>query len=316
MTVLIIGAGIAGLTAAMRLTRAGLHPVIVDKGRAVGGRMATRSVDDARYDHGAQHVGARTPEFEATLGGLRTSGVARQWFDAGSPSQPNLRYVGIGGMRRIPEHLAVDLDVRTSITIERLERTRGGVQAVADGRSVAEAAAAIVTPPLPQTLRLLDAGGIPIHRELRRELEGVEYDACLAVMARMDGPSGLPDGHRTVAIGPVAWIADNHHKGVSAVPAVTIHSSAAFARQHLDSDPAGWIQTLVQHTAPHLESSIRSAAGHRWRYSQPRSILDVGAAVVGSTAPIVLAGDAFAGPRVEGAFLSGVTAARLLLNVL
>ena len=99
MKVIVVGAGMAGLAAAHRLVGAGLAPVIVDKGRAPGGRMATRRADDARYDHGAQHIGARTPEFEATLAALRTHGVAEQWFDAGSPHQPNPRYVGIGGMR-------------------------------------------------------------------------------------------------------------------------------------------------------------------------------------------------------------------------
>jgi predicted NAD/FAD-dependent oxidoreductase len=52
--VAIIGAGIAGLCAALTLTQAGLKVVIVDKARGVGGRMATRRLGGAVIDHGAQ----------------------------------------------------------------------------------------------------------------------------------------------------------------------------------------------------------------------------------------------------------------------
>ncbi|NIR36133.1 MAG: FAD-dependent oxidoreductase, partial [Actinobacteria bacterium] len=50
---LVIGAGMAGLTAARLLTDRGADVLVVDKGRAVGGRMATRRVGDAAFDHGA-----------------------------------------------------------------------------------------------------------------------------------------------------------------------------------------------------------------------------------------------------------------------
>lgn len=40
-TIAIIGAGMAGLTCARGLADAGLHPVVFDKGRGIGGRLAT-----------------------------------------------------------------------------------------------------------------------------------------------------------------------------------------------------------------------------------------------------------------------------------
>ncbi|RYF72060.1 MAG: FAD-dependent oxidoreductase, partial [Cytophagaceae bacterium] len=61
-TTLILGAGLAGLTAARELTRQGHTILIFDKGRGVGGRLATRRIADGRADHGAQYSSARSPE--------------------------------------------------------------------------------------------------------------------------------------------------------------------------------------------------------------------------------------------------------------
>ncbi len=47
---LIVGAGMAGLTAAAELQRAGRSVLVLDKGRGVGGRMASRRIGDATFD--------------------------------------------------------------------------------------------------------------------------------------------------------------------------------------------------------------------------------------------------------------------------
>ena len=52
--VLIIGAGISGLLCATELRKADKSVRILDKGRGLGGRMATRRMAGGRLDHGAQ----------------------------------------------------------------------------------------------------------------------------------------------------------------------------------------------------------------------------------------------------------------------
>ena len=54
--VLVVGAGMAGVTAAAELRRAGRRVLVLDKGRAVGGRLASRGVGAATFDHGAQFI--------------------------------------------------------------------------------------------------------------------------------------------------------------------------------------------------------------------------------------------------------------------
>ncbi|MEX1288543.1 MAG: FAD-dependent oxidoreductase, partial [Acidimicrobiia bacterium] len=224
------------------------------------------------------------------------------------------RHVGIGGMRRVPEHLAEGLDVRTAVRVDRLDLGAGAVTALVGDEPMATGRAAILTPPLPQALDLLTASGIWLGSATRAMLDPIDYDACLAVMAHLNGPSGLPDGHATPDDGVVAWVADNQHKGTSPLPAITIHSTPEFAAEHLESDPERWVAALVAATEPLLASSVVAAVGHRWRYAMPRQTLDIGALAVVDDPPILLAGEVFAGARVEGAFLSGLAAVKHLLG--
>ena len=53
----------------------------------------------------------------------------------------------------------------------------------------------------------------------------------------------------------------------------------------------------------------------RWRFATPQAIWPEPCwAAADGPGPLVLAGDAFAGPRVEGAALSGLAAADALLS--
>ena len=53
---LIIGSGLAGLSAANKLAKNGSNIIVIDKGRGVGGRLASRRIGEAVFDHGAQFI--------------------------------------------------------------------------------------------------------------------------------------------------------------------------------------------------------------------------------------------------------------------
>ncbi|WNI15208.1 NAD(P)/FAD-dependent oxidoreductase [Actinacidiphila sp. ITFR-21] len=73
--VIVIGAGLAGLSAAHHLTRAGLAVTVLEAAERVGGRMATDTVDGFRLDRGARLL--NTAAFEPSrAAGLRTLPLA------------------------------------------------------------------------------------------------------------------------------------------------------------------------------------------------------------------------------------------------
>ncbi|MER7717204.1 NAD(P)/FAD-dependent oxidoreductase [Streptomyces flaveolus] len=66
--VVVVGAGIAGLAAARRLTSAGVTTTVLEAAHGVGGRMATEKVDGFRLDRIGQLLSTAYPELRLTPG--------------------------------------------------------------------------------------------------------------------------------------------------------------------------------------------------------------------------------------------------------
>ncbi|NEB50204.1 NAD(P)-binding protein, partial [Streptomyces sp. SID339] len=66
--VVIVGAGAAGLSAAHRLTSAGVTTVVLEAAPCVGGRMSTEKVDGFRLDRIGQLLTTSYPELRRTPG--------------------------------------------------------------------------------------------------------------------------------------------------------------------------------------------------------------------------------------------------------
>jgi monoamine oxidase len=85
--VVVIGAGMAGLTAARTLAEAGLKVLVVEAQDRIGGRIWTRHIDDEAIELGAEFIHGRPPELWALIeeAGLETyeSGGAQLCFDDG-----------------------------------------------------------------------------------------------------------------------------------------------------------------------------------------------------------------------------------------
>ena len=139
--VLIVGAGLAGLVAANALAAAGRRSVVLDKGRTVGGRLATRRMSGldgrvGRLDHGAQFFTVRSPDFAELVHEWRRAGVVREWcrgFNGSGDGYP--RYCAEGGMSTIAKLLAATAVVECEVELRSLAGFDGLLSlSTADGR--------------------------------------------------------------------------------------------------------------------------------------------------------------------------------------
>lgn len=324
-TCVVVGAGISGLLAAGELQNAGWTVTVVDKGRGVGGRMATRRLGGARLDHGAQFFTVREDRFSGLVDGWLADGVAAEWTRGFADAEGNQnpdghpRYRGAQGMTSIPKYLAADLDVRTGERVVLADRTGDGWTVVCESGLSVSGGALLLTAPVPQSLRLAESGDYALPGEARRQLEDISYDPCLALMALLDGESPVPEpGGVQIKDEPLDWIGDNATKGIADRPALTIHGGPRWSREHYDDDEADVRRALLGLAGERLGFDLAAAATEtslaRWRYSWVTSSHEEDCLVASEDPPLVFCGDGFGKPKVEGAALSGLAAADRLLG--
>ncbi len=308
--VIIIGAGMAGLSAARRLAAANIPVVVLDKGRGPGGRMATRRAGEATFDHGAQFFSAKTSDFQYFVEAAAAQGVVKEWWPGISDTR-HPRWVGTAGMNGVPKMMAKNMTLLSGKRVVRFQAQSEGWLVTLDDGSSLEGSALLITVPAPQALELLENSQIHLADQGLDGLRQIAYHPCLAVMATLDQPSGIPaPGGLQIADNAVSWLADNFQKGISKNPSVTIHASPEFSRIHLDGDLNEAGRLLLEAAAGYLQpASVLDWQIHRWRYSlafqrHPSLFLQTETAF-----PLLFGGDGFGIGNVEGAYLSGLAMA-------
>ena len=335
---LVLGAGMCGLTIAQELVNAGKTSwLIIDKGRSVGGRMATRRVDGQKFDHGAQFLTARSPLFKQMVETWLRDGIIKEWtkgfnhhFHAHAhlPDDGHPRYAGVGGMNQIAKHLASKLpDDRVLLNEKIIEISivEDTLLLKCEGGREIQAKTLVITSPIPQALDLLNSiDPAASFDAVRQELAKVNYDPCVAFMGFFDADEfpldALPiQSHDAV----ISFMADNYSKGLTSEKgSLTVHLAAEASRGMFtahDQVIVGFIcHQLKQLFGLKKLSTPKTYDIQRWRYATPQTTLPrpylEWACGVLSGPRILFAGEAFGGAKIEGAFLSAQSAAQRLLG--
>lgn len=331
---LIVGAGICGLMATGQLLDHGARVILLDKGRSVGGRLATRRIGAGCADHGAQFFTVRAARFQQFVDRWQEQDLVFPWstgwsdgsLAADAPGDGHTRYAVRAGMNALAKHLAAEhaahgAEIVTSVKVASVEHAEGSWVVTADDGRPWYSRSLILTPPAPQSLGLLRAGGLELAPHEQQALEAIAYAPCLCAMLLVDGPVRLPPpGAVQRPHTDVSWIADNQRKGISPAAAVlTLHGSPDWSATHYgDSDNElisafrtvlePWLESQLPGSSPLLAAEVK-----RWRYALPTTLHPDTYLRPAGMPPLYLGGDGFGSPRIEGAALSGLAIADALL---
>ncbi|MBB5516761.1 hypothetical protein FHS89_002803 [Rubricella aquisinus] len=286
MEIAIIGAGVAGLSAARILDAEGHSVTVFDKSGGLGGRCATRRTDLCNFDHGAPVAHNLPLDFPM-------DGFA-EW-QGGVLARP--------GMSSLGKHLADGLRVKKKRGVTGLHRhgdhwrVEGGDQRAYD--------AVLLAIPHPQAVALLGARAAGFAG-----LDAVRMAPVLTAMAAFEAPvRGVADWPE-----PIGKAIHNSAKpGRGKMDAWVLHATPAYSAAHVENDKPAIAAALI--------AAFREAtgapepaylAGHRWRYGLTE--MPMGQPFLwDADQHIGLAGDWCLGPTVGDAMESGQALARAVL---
>jgi len=327
--ILIIGAGVCGLMTAVTALQTAqktdaLRIVIADKNPRVGGRLASAQLKNGRGDQGAQFFTVRDDRFRAYVDRWLGEGLVHIWSYGWSDGSLYVtdedgypRYAVNGGMERLGQRLAVELtgaDLRLNTRMVAVSPDGDAWRATdASGRTY-NVSTLVITAPVPLILALLDAGGTNLAADDRDALERIDYAPCLCGLFQVNGEVTLPAPGAIQRPGAeISWVADNQRKGVSPRATVlTVQAGPGLSRTHFDDEEARISERLRQAIQPWLapDAAIVASQIRRWRYALPLVLHPERYLRASGLPPLYFGGDAFGGPRVEGAALSGMAIGR------
>ena len=306
--VAIIGAGIAGIAAARTFAAAGWRPVLFDKSRGLGGRMATRRAEGLRFDHGTPHVNAAGPALTDLLADARRADVAAPWVGGGLVGKP--------GVSALARWAVGDLPVVAACPVSTLIRgPNGWTVATDDGPAETpgndEFGCVVVAVPAPQAAPILATGG-----DRFPALAATSYAPCWTLMVALDKAVDLPEGRRDCSDPMIGKIIHETTKPSrdGAAASLVAHATPAWSRAHLERDK----ETVADEMLAHLRDLLKIDAApvfhvaHRWRFAEVETAANV-PFVWDNDRGLGACGDWCQGSGVEGAFESGAALAAAIL---
>ncbi|WP_248806824.1 NAD(P)/FAD-dependent oxidoreductase [Pseudomonas sp. MWU13-2100] len=319
----IIGAGIAGLSAARALHDAGHCIEIFDKSRGSGGRMSSKRSDAGALDLGAQYFTARDRRFVKEVQRWQAEGWVAEWdpqlynFQNGqlslSPDEQT-RWVGTPRMSAITRGLLGKLQAHFSCRItEVFHGEQHWHLQDAEGYTHGPFSQVIIATPAPQATALLASAP-----KLAGAAAGVQMEPTWAIALAFDTPLDTPMEGCFVQDSPLDWLARNRSKPArdSHLDTWVLHATSTWSKQHLDLSKEAVIEQLHGAFAELLHASMPAPVftlAHRWLYARPAGAREWGA-LADADLGLYVCGDWCLSGRVEGAWLSGQEAARRLME--
>jgi renalase len=284
--VAVVGAGVAGLSCARLLREAGRAVLVLDKARGVGGRCATRRVEDQPVDHGVVFLHGSDPAFLAALDAGGTPGAIPGWparvHGSGPPCQPDAFLAGEKrialreGISAFPKRLAAGLDVRLGNRVMSLSAGERSVTLQLEGGGDVTTRTAVLALPAEQARDL--AGTLPPEIpeiEAAKILLGAAgTHPCLTVIAGYAPDAEGPDWDIDYPEDSTVLQLISHDSGKRDRPrwlVLVYQARPRWSRERLESPPEAWTAEVLEEAA-RLTGSWAARPlwhqSHRWRHAR------------------------------------------------
>ncbi|MGM0524264.1 MAG: NAD(P)/FAD-dependent oxidoreductase, partial [Bacillota bacterium] len=310
----VVGAGLTGIMAARTLKDKGYEVLLIDKGKSVGGRMATRRLDGGKVDHGAQFFTVRTERFQSEVNKWLNQGFIKLWFGENHP-----RFISPDGMNALAKTLAKDLSVELKTEISQIEQRSDGYIVRSTTGEAMKTKAIMLTIPAPQAEALLMSSKLEINETAIKKLKQITFNPCLVGLFKLSDTPKLPEnGHLNQDLPKgMMRIVDHSKKSISDERTVSVYMTGQWSKEYMDETSETVLNHMINLSKAYFDrQSILSQQLKRWRYAEAVEFLREPYLELSDKPPLMIAGDAFLSKqdpathtRIESAFTSGVLAA-------
>ena len=330
-TVVVIGAGVAGLSCARELERCGISCVVLERARGVGGRCATRRIDGQPVDHGVTFLHARSREFGDVLRELDPDGTIPGWpvriWGPRMACQPNAYRAGrrrIGrreGVSALPKHLARGVDVRLGVRVRSIAERGGTIEVTGEAGKRWRAAYVVVACAVDEGVRLVAPavdGWIGAAEKLER-IHAVPVQPAFTVIAGYPATAPAPEFDVWHPIEATMLHTISHDSAKRERPArrvLVLQGRARWSEERRGVPDAQWRDELLWEAGELLggwAAKPEWTQCHRWNSARVLERHQLGDPVVflgPGECGVAMIGDAFArDPGLEGAYMSGLALA-------
>ncbi|MGB2925896.1 MAG: FAD-dependent oxidoreductase [Limnothrix sp.] len=318
--VAIIGAGLAGLHCAALLGKRGFTVEIFDKSRGIGGRLATRQVNDLRLDHGLPSWEILGEHTEQLTQRLLAAKLLQPWLVTESnvvdvqlwKSLPmKTHYAARDGMTAIAKFIAQDLTVNRGHHLTAIQANAKSWQLTFHNEQTIAAKAIVLAMPYPQIQPLITA-----FNPQAKQLQSISYEPSLSLMLGYDSLNiEVPWQELRLGNHPIfrKIIFDGQKRSPQAKTMV-LQSHEDFAQDYLDAASLKPAQEMLIESSQTLFKLPEPAWAqmHRWRYALPQAVLGQPYLALDTALPMIACGDWCLGNGIEGAIASGLAAAESL----
>jgi renalase len=283
---LIVGAGVAGLHLAQTLKLQKKSCFILEKSKGVGGRVASRRIENLGLDHGA-------PYLEKSFWDS-TSLVHEVISDSFGFYLP-------GGMNRVTKVMSEDLLIEKNkrVTFIQAQKEKWLLK-TEDGEEFL-ANQVVLTAPLPQSIELLEQNGFS-------KIPSVTYTKAIMGLFILEDEvkisTQMIDGHSLIPM----TVRSLHPKGI------VLRANPSVSENSFELSEAEGLKVLHQilQSVFKFNPKIKIQEYRKWKYVFPKEVLNCPFLEVAPS--LYLIGDAFISPDAKGSLLSAEALASHLMN--
>lgn len=315
MKVAIIGAGLAGLTAARQLKSAGAEVTVFDKSKGTGGRISSRSFAGGWIDHGAPYLTASGGDFAGFLARNIPETAIQNWTPLSSGvvrTDEESDFIGVPRNSALTRSLLDGVVFQPSTRIARIEAAEDGWRLFNDGESLLGVwPCLILAIPAPQALSLLREQPRLAEQIRRVKMEPCWVAAIHSVAALNDQPDVAVYEHSVVR-----RIVHNSAKpGRENDNVYLVQASKSWSETHLEETTESVGEKLLQSfcVLTSADADAELLFVHRWRYAFTETALGQGC-LWDNNLQLGVCGDWCLGRTVEDAWRSGSELAALMLE--